>query len=72
MDTQDSAAGVPKSVVIDDPFDWGDDWKPETPLPDSVIYEAHVKGFSFRNPDVPEKLRGTYAGLGIAASIRLF
>ena len=72
MDTQDSAAGVPKSVVIDDPFDWGDDCKPETPLPDSVIYETHVKGFSYRNPAVPEELRGTYAGLGHEASIAYF
>jgi isoamylase len=72
MDTQDSAEGVPKSVVIDDPFDWGDDCKPETPLPDSVIYEAHVKGFSYRNPAVPEELRGTYAGLGHEASIAYF
>jgi glycogen operon protein len=60
MDVQDSASGVPKSVVIHDPFDWSDDCKPETPLPDSVIYETHVKGFSFRNPDIPESLRGTY------------
>ena len=47
MDVQDSASGVPKSVVIHDPFDWSDDCKPETPLPDSVIYETHVKGFSY-------------------------
>ena len=55
MDTQDSADGVPKSVVIDTQFDWGDDSKPQTPLADSVIYEVHVKGFSIRNPDVPEE-----------------
>jgi isoamylase len=68
-DERDSAHGVPKSVVIHDPFDWSDDCKPETPLPDSVIYETHVKGFSYRNPDVPQNLRGTYAGLAHAASI---
>ncbi len=69
MDIQDSAAGVPKCVVIESNFDWGDDCKPETPLSDSVIYEVHVKGFSVRNPMVPEKLRGTYAGLAHEASI---
>jgi len=72
MDTQDSAAGVPKCVVIDTTFDWGDDTKPQTPLPDSVIYETHVKGFSIRNPMVPEELRGTYAGLGHPSSINYF
>ena len=69
MDTQDSAAGVPKSVVIDETFDWGEDCPPDTPLPDSVIYEVHVKGFSFKNPAVPKQLRGTYAGLAHPASI---
>ena len=72
IDEQDSANGVPKSVVIHDPFDWSDDRKPETPLPDSVIYETHVKGFSFRNPDIPENLRGTYAGLAHPSSIEYF
>jgi glycogen operon protein len=69
MDTEDSAAGVPKSVVIDTSFDWQDDRHPDTPLPDSVIYEVHVKGFSKRNPEVPENLRGTYAGLAHPSSI---
>lgn len=72
IDTQDSAAGVPKSVVIDSRFDWGDDCPPETPLADSVIYEVHVRGFSIRNPAVPEKLRGTYAGLSHDSSISYF
>src|SRR5271168_3904700 len=69
MDKHDSADGVPKCVVIDSAFDWGDDCRPETPLADSVIYEMHVKGFSIRNPMVPEKLRGTYAGLACETSI---
>ena len=72
MDTQDDADGVPKSVVIDTRFDWDDDGKPQTPLPDSIIYETHVKGFSQRNPMVPENLRGTYAGLAHEASIDYF
>jgi isoamylase len=65
----DDADFVPKSVVVDRKFDWGDDCLPETPISDSIIYEVHVRGFSMRNPDVPEKLRGTYAGLAHDASI---
>lgn len=72
IDTQDSAAGVPKSIVIDGRFDWGDDCPPEIPLADSVIYEVHVRGFSIRNPMIPEKLRGTYAGLAHESSINYF
>jgi isoamylase len=68
-DDQDSAKGVPKSVVVKHDFDWEGDCMPEIPLSDSVIYELHVKGFSHNNPNVPEKLRGTYAGLGHQASI---
>jgi glycogen operon protein len=68
-DEQDSAASVPKCVVVDGKFDWGGDCAPRTPIADSVIYEMHVRGFSMRNPDVPEKLRGTYAGLAHDASI---
>ena len=66
---RDDAYGIPKSVVIDPTFNWGKDFKPQTPLSDSVIYEMHVKGFSMRNPAVPKKLRGTYAGVGHPASI---
>ena len=62
-DDQDSARGMPKSLVVDPTFDWGDDRPPSTPLSRSVIYELHVKGFTMRHPDVPEELRGTYAGL---------
>jgi isoamylase len=72
FDNQDSAAGVPKSVVIENKFDWEDDCAPEIPLADSVIYEVHVKGFSVRNPMVPEQLRGTYAGLAHESSINYF
>jgi isoamylase len=72
MDTQDSAAGVPKCVVVDSRFDWEGDCPPETPLADSVIYEVHVKGFSIRNPQIPEKLRGTYAALACEPSIHYF
>ncbi|HSY37360.1 MAG TPA: glycogen debranching protein GlgX [Acidobacteriaceae bacterium] len=65
----DDAEFVPKSVVVDCHFDWGEDCPPETPISDSIIYEMNVRGFSIRNPDIPEKLRGTYAGLAHDASI---
>ena len=72
IDTQDSAAGIPKCVVIESKFDWEGDCRPELPLADSAVYEVHVRGFSMRNPEIPEKLRGTYAGLSHEASINYF
>ncbi|HYR58579.1 MAG TPA: glycogen debranching protein GlgX, partial [Chthoniobacteraceae bacterium] len=59
-----SAAAMPRSVVVAGAFDWGGDRPPRHNLADSVIYEMHVKGFSKLAPEVPEALRGTYAGLG--------
>ena len=69
QDFRDDAWGVPKSIVIDSTFDWHGDKKLGVPLHNSVIYEVHVKGFTKLCPDVPEELRGTYAGLGSAAAI---
>jgi isoamylase len=68
-DFRDNAWGMPKCVVIDPAFDWGSDKGPGIPLHQSVIYELHVKGFTKLCPAVPEKLRGTYAGLGSAGAI---
>jgi isoamylase len=68
-DPADSAPYVPRSVVSAEPFEWGDDRPPRTALADSVIYEAHVKGLTYLHPDVPEPLRGTYAGLAHPAVI---
>jgi glycogen operon protein len=62
-DLRDSAAGVPKSVVVHEPFDWEGDAPPLVPWADTVLYEAHVKSLSKRHPEVPEDLRGTYLGL---------
>ncbi|HZD41184.1 MAG TPA: glycogen debranching protein GlgX, partial [Terriglobales bacterium] len=59
----DSAPYMPKSVVIETAFDWEDDRSPHRPWNDIVVYEVHVKGFTARHPQVPEKLKGTYAGL---------
>ena len=58
-----------RSTVIADGFDWGSSRKPRTPLDHTVIYEAHVRGISRLNPDVPEELRGTYAGLAHESTI---
>src|SRR5216110_2964806 len=69
QDFRDDAWGVPKSVVIDSAFDWQGDRKLGIPLHSSVIYEVHVKGFSKLWPEIPEELRGTYAGVGSAAAI---
>jgi glycogen operon protein len=66
---EDSAPFMPKGVVINPFFQWGDDRRPNTPLHDTVIYELHVKGFTARHRGVPEHLRGTYAGLGHPAAI---
>jgi isoamylase len=63
LDSRDSAAAVPKGVVIDTAFTWGDDRPPRTPWNRTVIYECHVKGMTARHPDVPAHLRGTYLGL---------
>jgi len=68
-DDRDSAAFVPKSVVVNQAFVWGDDRQLHTPLDRTLIYEVHVKGFTKLHPDVPEDLRGTYAGLGSAAAV---
>jgi isoamylase len=64
-DDRDSAPHMPKSVVVHDAgFPWGDDRHPRVPWADTVIYEAHVRGFTMRHPDVPAHQRGTYAAMG--------
>lgn len=69
LDDRDSAGGLPKCVVIDPAFSWGDDQHPRTPWHKTLIYEMHVKGFTARHPGVPEEMRGTYAGLSCPAAI---
>ena len=56
-------------VVVNPFFDWGSDRHPEHEYHDTVIYEAHVKGLTMRHPDVPEDIRGTYAGIAHPATI---
>ncbi|MET0390795.1 MAG: glycogen debranching protein GlgX [Polyangiales bacterium] len=59
----DSAVVAPRSVVVDEHFDWEGDTAPRVPWRDTVIYECHVKGLTQLHPDVPPELRGTYLGL---------
>ncbi len=59
----DSAAAMPRCVVVEDTFDWGDDRPPRRPLAESVVYEAHVRSLTMLHPDVPDHIRGTYAGM---------
>ena len=65
----DSAPDVPRSIVMAGDFDWGDDHAPRVPEAETIVYETHVKGFTMRHPEVPEGLRGTYAGLAHPAAI---
>jgi isoamylase len=70
FDQRDSASCAPLAAVVDAAFTWGDDRSPQHPWNKTIIYELHVKGFTKLHPEVPEKLRGTYAGLSSAAAIR--
>ncbi|MDZ4799890.1 MAG: glycogen debranching protein GlgX [Bryobacteraceae bacterium] len=65
----DSARVMPKGVVTANHFEWENDRPPLTRLDESIIYEVHVKGFTEKMPDVPEDLRGTYAGLASPAAL---
>ncbi|MET9336241.1 glycogen debranching protein GlgX [Nonomuraea sp. NPDC003804] len=69
INTVDSAPYMPKSVVINPFFEWGNDRPPHTPYHQTVIYEAHVRGLTMRHPAVPEEQRGTYAAIGHPAII---
>ncbi|MGO2750055.1 MAG: glycogen debranching protein GlgX [Pseudoclavibacter sp.] len=65
----DSAPHMMKGVVINPYFDWAGDRKPGIPYNESLIYEAHVKGLTELHPDVPEEIRGTYAGIAHPAIV---
>jgi isoamylase len=69
IDESDDAPAVPKSVVVDPTFDWEGDTRLDIPWHDTVIYEAHVKGFTKLNERIREDLRGTYAGLASIEAI---
>ena len=68
-DERNSAPYVPRAVVVDDRFDWGDDSPPQVPWVETVIYETHVRNLTKRHPEIPEPLRGTYAAMAHPATI---
>lgn len=69
LSVSNSATRVPKAIVIDEQFDWGGDTLLRTPWHQTLIYEAHVKGFTKLHPEIPPELQGTYAGLAHPAAI---
>jgi glycogen operon protein len=70
FNTQDSAPFIPKCVVGDVVFDWGNDAPPRTNLRNTILYECHIKGATKLNADVPRKMRGTVEGLSSPAMIK--
>lgn len=70
FDVRNNADCAPLGVVVSSGFSWGGDRPLRTPWYKTVIYETHVRGFTMQHPGVPEKLRGTYAGLASRAAIK--
>ena len=70
FDRRDSAPGVPKAVISEDIFDWGDDRPPNVPWSRTVIYEAHLRGLTMLRPDIRPNERGTFAALANENVIR--
>ena len=69
MDERDSAAYVPRAVVVEDRFDWGDDVPPQVPWVATVMYETHVRNLTKRHSEIPARLRGTYAAMAHPVTI---
>jgi glycogen operon protein len=70
FDSRDSAPFAALACVVDQQFDWGGDSPLGRPWYDCIIYEAHVRGATMQHPEIPEHLRGTYAGLASEPFIR--
>jgi glycogen operon protein len=70
FDSRDNARFMPKCVVVDTAFTWGDDRPPATPWHESILYELHAKGFTIRHPDVPKDIRGTFSGMSSQAVVK--
>ncbi len=66
----DSGPFLPKGIVVNPFFDWANDRRPKTPWHRTVVYEAHVKGFTKTLPGIPEEIRGTYAGMSHPAAVK--
>ncbi|GEO79986.1 glycogen debranching protein GlgX [Pararhodospirillum oryzae] len=69
FDTRDNAPYMPKCVVMDTAFTWGEERKPRVPWHEMILYELHVKGYTIRHPDVPRPHRGTFAGMADQAVV---
>jgi glycogen operon protein len=72
FDDRDSAPYVPKSIVVDPAFSWGDDRNPRIPWNESIIYEMNVKGLTIKNQAIPPEYRGTYAAVSSDAMVEYF
>jgi len=72
MDRRDNASGMPKCVVVDTAFTWGEDRRPRTALRDTIVYETHVRGFTMQYPGVQQPLRGTFLALSSPPVIDYF
>ena len=69
FDRRDNASSMPKCVVLESAFTWGDDQRPMIPWTQTVVYELHVKGFTMQHPGVSPAMRGTYAGLASPVAV---
>jgi len=69
FDRRDNARGMPKAVVVDPAYTWGEERRPAVPWEDTIIYEAHVKGLTQLREDVPPAWRGTFRGLSAPSVI---
>ncbi|AWM36752.1 Glycogen debranching enzyme [Gemmata obscuriglobus] len=69
LDARDSSAFAPLAAVVDGAFTWDSDRRPGRPWHETLIYELHVKGFTQRMPGVPDRMRGTYAGIASEAAL---
>jgi isoamylase len=69
FDRRNNARGMPKCVVVDPAFTWGGEHRPRRPWHETIIYELHVGGFTRLHPEVPEPLRGTFAGMACPAAV---
>jgi isoamylase len=69
FDRRDNAAGMPKCVVVDPAFTWGNDRLLHARWHELIVYELHVRGYTMKHPAVAPQLRGTIAGLCAPAAI---
>src|SRR5467141_5034230 len=69
FDRRDNARGMPKSMVVDEAFTWGEEPRPSIPWQDTIIYEAHVKGLTQLREDVPPAWRGRFRALAEPAIV---